>query len=112
MSAKLSDYKNEWDELPEKNNLSCDDVLYHFGCDGLNLQYINNQTEEICLAAVKQNGYALEFIKNQTEEICLAAIKRDADALKFVSSEMFKNKSKKKRIKDLEQRVSKLETEC
>jgi hypothetical protein len=33
-----------------------------------------NQTEEICLAAVKQNGLALEYVHDQTEEICLAAI--------------------------------------
>ena len=40
--------------------------------------------EEICLAAVKQNGRALEFVKNQTPEICFVAMKQDGRALEFV----------------------------
>ena len=29
------------------------------------------------MAVVKQNGYALKFVKDQTEEICLAAVKQN-----------------------------------
>ncbi len=39
---------------------------------------VKNQTEKICLEAVKQNGNALQYVKNQTKEICLAAILQDA----------------------------------
>jgi hypothetical protein len=41
---------------------------------GLALQYIVNQTEEICHAAVRENGALLQYVKNQTENICLDAI--------------------------------------
>ena len=45
------------------------------------LQRVKDQTPEICLAAVKQNGCALRFVKEQTKEICLAAVKQDRCAL-------------------------------
>ena len=31
--------------------------------------------KNICLEAVKQNGYVLPYVKNQTEEICLESVK-------------------------------------
>ena len=34
-----------------------------------NLGLIENQTPELCMAAVKQNGYALECVKEQTPEL-------------------------------------------
>ena len=45
---------------------------------------VKEQTQEICLAAVKQNGYALQYVKEQTPDICLAAVKQDGYALQFV----------------------------
>ena len=36
-----------------------------------------NQTPDICLAAVKQDGYALQYVKEQTPDICLAAVKQN-----------------------------------
>jgi len=44
--------------------------------DGLALQYVKNQTLEICLTAINQNGWALEYVKDQTKEICLAAVRK------------------------------------
>jgi hypothetical protein len=32
----------------------------------LYLEFVETQTEEICLEAVKQNGSALQFVKEQT----------------------------------------------
>ena len=57
--------------------------------NGFTLQYVENQTEEICLAAVNQNGLALQLVKNQTEDICLAAVKQDGWALKYVNIDKF-----------------------
>ena len=37
--------------------------------------------EESCLKIVRINGNALEYVKNQTPEICLAAVKQDGNAL-------------------------------
>ena len=36
------------------------------------------------LEAVKQNGWAFQFVKEQTEEICLEAVKQEVCAVKFV----------------------------
>jgi len=33
--------------------------------DGDALQYVKEQTEAICLEAVKKNGYALRYVKEQ-----------------------------------------------
>ena len=48
------------------------------------LQYVDEQTEAICLAAVKQDGFALRFVKKQTEAICHAAVKQNGYALCYV----------------------------
>jgi len=53
------------------------------------LKFVKKQTEEICLAAIKQESWALQFVKDQTEKICLAAIKRDREALEFVNKNKF-----------------------
>ena len=47
----------------------------------MNLRQMKNDfykyfTEEESLAAVKEDGYALRYVKEQTEEICLAAVKQ------------------------------------
>ena len=48
------------------------------------LSYVKNQTPEICLEAVEQNGEALQHVKEQTPEICLAAVRENPYALEFV----------------------------
>ena len=45
--------------------------------NGLALEFIKEQTPEICMAAVKQNGEALQYVKEQTEEICMEAINQN-----------------------------------
>ena len=55
--------------------------------DGWVLEFVQNQTPEICMAAVTQNGWALQFVKVQTPEICLAAVKQNGWALKFVHNQ-------------------------
>jgi hypothetical protein len=53
----------------------------------LALQYVNDQTPEICLAAVTRDGWALQFVEVQTPEICLAAVTRKGWALLFVKKQ-------------------------
>jgi Domain of unknown function (DUF4116) len=48
------------------------------------LQYVKNQTEDICLCSVKQNGYALQYVLHQTDDICLRAVKDCGYALQYV----------------------------
>lgn len=52
--------------------------------DGLALEFIKEQTPKICLAAVKEGGLALKYVKKQTPEICLAAVKENEAALPCV----------------------------
>ena len=52
--------------------------------DGLNLRYIMNQTEEICVEAFKQNTDALRCVHKQTVELCMIAIRMDRPSLKWV----------------------------
>jgi hypothetical protein len=54
---------------------------------GITLQFVNNQTEEICLAAVNTFPYALQYVRDQTEAICIAAVKRNPFAIKCVNNQ-------------------------
>ena len=51
--------------------------------------------KEYCLQVVKQTGLSLQFVKNPTEEICLAAIKQNKDAIDFVDIKKFPKVYKK-----------------
>jgi hypothetical protein len=59
--------------------------------NGLVLQYVKNQTAEICKLAVQQNGTALRYVKKQTAssllEICKLAVQQDGMALKYVKEQ-------------------------
>ena len=63
----LNDYKEEYNKLEAKKNLKGKEAL----------------------EAAKRNGYALQYVKEQTPEICLKAVKQEADALQFVNEDMF-----------------------
>ena len=54
---------------------------------GMALGQVRNQTENICIEAVKNNGMALEFVCNQTENICIEAVKNNGMALEFVGEQ-------------------------
>ncbi|MGN1038120.1 MAG: DUF4116 domain-containing protein, partial [Mailhella sp.] len=44
------------------------------------IDYIE-QTPELCMAAVQQDGMALKFVRQQTLELCLAAVQQNGMAL-------------------------------
>jgi hypothetical protein len=50
-------------------------------------KYVKKQTPELCLEAVKQNGYALYYVKKQAPELCLEAVKQNGYALKHVKKQ-------------------------
>jgi hypothetical protein len=50
------------------------------------------QTEEICKAAVMEDGWALQYIQNQTDEICRLAIRQNKDAAVCIKSKSQKKK--------------------
>ncbi len=41
------------------------------------------------MVAVKQNGLALQYVKNQTEDICMIAVKDNRYAIEYVNKEKF-----------------------
>ncbi len=47
------------------------------------IKYIHNQTDEICLEAIKQNVSAFVLIKNPSYRVCLEAVKKDGNCLNF-----------------------------
>jgi hypothetical protein len=55
--------------------------------NGIDLQYVINQTEAVCISAVSQNGNALQYVINQTEAICISAVKNNGLALEFVKNQ-------------------------
>lgn len=52
--------------------------------DGLNLEFVKKQTEEICLTAVKQDSSALELVKNQTKDVCLEAVRQNKTVMDYI----------------------------
>lgn len=50
---------------------------------------IISYTEEETIRKVKQNGYALQYVREQTPEICMAAVKENKVALHYVDKSIF-----------------------
>uniref|UniRef100_UPI0031B5FCDE DUF4116 domain-containing protein n=1 Tax=Clostridioides difficile TaxID=1496 RepID=UPI0031B5FCDE len=68
-------------EIVKKNGL----MVQFFKWDKLNLT--QEQIEEICLVAVKEDGRALEYINNPTKDMCIEAIKKNALSLEYVDNQ-------------------------
>ena len=49
-------------------------LLKEVSKNGFRIFYIKDQTEDLCLAAIKQNSYAIAYIRNLTPKICLQAV--------------------------------------
>ncbi len=67
--------------------------------NGLELQYVEHQTEELCLIAVKNKGTSLRFVKNKTLELCQEAVSNDPKAIKYVEEQFLKNISTENKVK-------------
>ena len=50
------------------------------------INYIEEQTEDLCLIACKTNGLVLQYIKNQTDVICLEACENNILAFQNIKS--------------------------
>jgi hypothetical protein len=51
------------------------------------LKHVSNQTEALCLVAVRANGHVLSDVHKQTDTICLAAVQQTAYALEQVEEQ-------------------------
>jgi len=52
--------------------------------NGLALQYVDEQDDEICTVAVGKNIYALEYVKNQDHDMCMNAVKKNSSIVEYV----------------------------
>ena len=52
--------------------------------NGYAIKYINNPSEKVQLAAINQNGYAIEYIKDPSEKVQLAAINQNGYAIEYI----------------------------
>jgi hypothetical protein len=52
--------------------------------NGMYLQHIENQTEELCEEAIKQNPSSFIYVKNQTPNLCFLAVKKNGMLLEHV----------------------------
>jgi hypothetical protein len=75
--------KHDW-LFPDVRNQSDALCLAAVRKNELMLKFVHSQTEEICLTAVQRNGNALKLVHDQTEAICLAAVRQKGWALEFV----------------------------
>ena len=51
------------------------------------LEYVKEQTPELCMEAVRHNGLALYFVKEKTPELCMAAVRKTGLALYYVKEQ-------------------------
>ena len=52
--------------------------------NGLSLQYVIDKTDDICLKALRQNGLSLKYIKDPTEEMCITAVTQNPNAINYI----------------------------
>lgn len=52
------------------------------------IEFVEDQTPDLCLAAVKEYGMMVKYVHNQTPEICIEAVKNDPWAYEFVCTEL------------------------
>lgn len=69
-----------------KDTLNEEDYVKAMKCDGLQLKYISNQTENIAFAAVENNPKAFKYVKYPTKKILLKTLEKDISALKYVKN--------------------------
>src|SRR5579863_6817601 len=92
--SKLSDYESINDNSSNIEHINPGLDYYGELCfksiidNGLNLRFINKQSNELCSRAIIQNKYALRFVKNKTFDLCMEAINQHPYAVKHVEEEL------------------------
>ncbi len=80
------DIENNEEDLKEDNKVHLND-LSRVKYDYRELKDIENQTEEMCLLAVKQDGTIIEFVKDKTYKVCMEAVKQTYKSLKYITNQ-------------------------
>jgi hypothetical protein len=89
---KLKDFDELWGNeklciraLKTRRSLFLDDNLYYGR--SRTIQYVKNQTHEICMTALMKDGLLLKYVKEQTPDLCLAAVTQNGNAIKYVKEQ-------------------------
>lgn len=61
--------------------------LFAVKCNGWAIQRIKEQTPELCMEAVKQNPMVIQCVKEQTLELHMEAVRRNGLALKYIKEQ-------------------------
>ena len=70
-------FVKEKDQTPELCLLS---VMQN----GYNIKFVKKQTPELCFTAINQNGFAIKYVREQTPELCLLAVKQSFRTLQYI----------------------------
>jgi hypothetical protein len=75
-----------FNKIKEQTHYAITDVVHNHG---KKIGIANNQTLQICIEAVKQNGLALQFVAHEfrTTEVCHIAVDQNALALKYAPNQ-------------------------
>jgi hypothetical protein len=82
-SAYINKYPEAFEYVEDKTPEICKEAVQ---LDGMLLKYIpeEKQTYELCIDAVKSNGFALQFSKFKNAQICLEAVKSNGAAISII----------------------------
>ena len=86
-SQKLKEMKAILDDplrVLDHDGISEELCMFGVHADWSTFELLEEQTEAICLEAVKQKGELLAYVQNQNLQICLEAVKQNPDALRYV----------------------------
>uniref|UniRef100_A0A6C0EBD2 DUF4116 domain-containing protein n=1 Tax=viral metagenome TaxID=1070528 RepID=A0A6C0EBD2_9ZZZZ len=81
LAVALSDYNFKYIPKEHKTYELCNDALNE---NGMNLKYIDDQTDELCEIAVRNNGLAIQFVKCQNQKLCKLAYEQNKNSIKHI----------------------------
>lgn len=81
---KIKTGEIEFKDVDEQTEDICVAAIEFLGC---NLAYVKEQTERLCFLAINTHDNTLKYVRNQTEEMCLEAVGFDPYDLRYVHNQ-------------------------
>lgn len=70
--------------IPVREFINATNAMEIVSHNGMNLEYCDVQTPELCLKALQQNGRAIQFVKEKTPALIMEALKQNGRALEYI----------------------------
>ena len=77
--------KKLWDMTPEEQTEEI--CMKAVKTTGYTIQYIHNPSEAVQLEAVKENGFVIQYIYNPSEEVCIKALLQNKALYRYIKKE-------------------------